>query len=54
MIQRDLTEMGKDTIPILMNFISFGAKWYPDIVFDDGESRTAEKLFQKIPAIRLR
>src|SRR5215831_9700761 len=54
MVQWDLTEMGKDTIPILMNFISFGAKWYPGIVFDDGRARTAEKLFPKIPAIRIR
>jgi DNA-binding HxlR family transcriptional regulator len=40
-----LTKMGMDTIPILMSFISFGATWYPQMIFEDGKPRTAEELF---------
>jgi DNA-binding HxlR family transcriptional regulator len=40
-----LTEKGKDTIPILMSFISFGAKWYSDVVFEDKRARTVNELF---------
>ncbi|HML02666.1 MAG TPA: helix-turn-helix domain-containing protein [Candidatus Bathyarchaeia archaeon] len=46
-----LTKMGKDTIPILMSFISFGATWYPKTVFEDGRPRTAEELFPNPSAI---
>jgi hypothetical protein len=46
--------MGKDAIPILMSFISFGAKWYPKIVFEDGKPRTAEELFPNLSAINAR
>jgi DNA-binding HxlR family transcriptional regulator len=38
LIRWDLTQMGKDTVPILMSFISFGAKWYSDVVFEDKEA----------------
>jgi len=40
-----LTEKGKDTLPILMSFISFGAKWYSDIVFEDKRARKLDELF---------
>jgi len=40
-----LTKMGEDTIPILMSFISFGATWYPEKIFEDGRPRKAEELF---------
>jgi DNA-binding HxlR family transcriptional regulator len=43
-----LTEKGQDTIPILMSFISFGAKWYSDIVFEDQRPRTVNELFPEI------
>ena len=49
-----LTKMGKDTIPILMSFISFGAKWYPRIVFEDGKPRTVEELFPSISVVNAR
>ena len=39
------TKKGKDTIPILLSFISFGAKWYSDLVFEDKRARTLEELF---------
>ena len=40
-----LTEKGKDTIPILMSLISFGAKWYANVVFEDKQARTVHELF---------
>jgi DNA-binding HxlR family transcriptional regulator len=40
-----LTEKGKDTVPILMSFISFGAKWYSNVVFEDKQPRTMRELF---------
>jgi len=49
-----LTKMGKDTIPILMSFISFGAKWYPRIVFEDGKPRTVEELFPSTSVVNAR
>ncbi len=52
-VRWDLAEMGRDTVPILMTFISFGAKWYPGTVFDDGRPRTARELFPTAPTIKL-
>jgi DNA-binding HxlR family transcriptional regulator len=46
-----LTEKGKDTIPILMSFISFGAKWYSTVVFEDKRPRTLRQLFPAKRAI---
>jgi len=40
-----LTKKGNDTIPILMSFISFGAKWYSTEVFEDKRPRTLDELF---------
>jgi DNA-binding HxlR family transcriptional regulator len=53
LVRWTLTEMGKDTVPILMSFISFGGKWYPETVFDDGRPRTAPELFPSLPEIRI-
>jgi DNA-binding HxlR family transcriptional regulator len=49
-----LTKIGKDTIPILMSFISFGARWYPRTVFEDGKPRTVEELFPSLFAVNWR
>jgi len=40
-----VTEKGEDTIPILMSFIEFGAKWYSNMVFEDKQPRTLQQLF---------
>jgi DNA-binding HxlR family transcriptional regulator len=40
-----LTSKGEDTLPILMGFIGFGSKWYPEVVFADKRPRTPEELF---------
>jgi len=53
LVRWDLTEKGKDTVPILMSFISYGSKWYPDVVFEDKQSRTVKELFPKMPTIKI-
>ncbi len=40
-----MTQKGKDTLPILMRFIAFGSRWYPDVVFADKTRRTLRELF---------
>jgi len=40
-----LTEKGEDTVPILISIMSFGAKWYPDEVFEDHRARTLEEIY---------
>jgi len=54
LVRWKLTEMGQDTVPILMSFISFGGKWYSGMVFQDGKPRTAPELFPSVPEIELR
>jgi len=45
LVRWTLTKKGKDTIPILMSLISFGAKWYSNEVFEDKRARTLNELF---------
>jgi DNA-binding HxlR family transcriptional regulator len=45
MVQWDLTEKGKDTMPILMQLTAFGSKWYSDIVFEDKKPRMLKEIF---------
>lgn len=40
-----LTQKGRDTLPILMRFIAFGSRWYPEVVFPDKTPRTLGELF---------
>jgi DNA-binding HxlR family transcriptional regulator len=54
LVRWKLTEMGRDTVPILMSFISFGGKWYSETVFEDGKPRTAPELFPNVPEIKPR
>ena len=54
LVRWKLTKMGRDTVPILMSFISFGATWYAGTVFQDGKPRTAEELFPTVPLISTR
>ena len=46
-VEWQLTEKGKDVMPILMSFIGFGSKWYSERVFKDGRPRTVKQLFPK-------
>lgn len=41
-----LTEKGVDVLPILLQFIGFGSKWFADEVFDDKRPRTLNELFE--------
>jgi DNA-binding HxlR family transcriptional regulator len=45
MVQWELTEKGKDTMPILMQLTAFGSKWYSDVVFEDKRPRTLNEIF---------
>lgn len=36
----NLTQKGRDTLPILLNLLSFGSKWYPEVVFRDLKTRS--------------
>jgi DNA-binding HxlR family transcriptional regulator len=45
-----LTARGTDTVPILLSFISFGAKWYAQDVFEDEKARGVRELFPQISA----
>lgn len=40
-----LTEKGKDTLPILMQLVAFGSKWYSDVVFEDKIPRKLTDIF---------
>jgi DNA-binding HxlR family transcriptional regulator len=40
-----LTEKGKDTLPILMQLVAFGSKWYSNIVFEDKMPRKLNEIF---------
>jgi DNA-binding HxlR family transcriptional regulator len=45
MVQWELTEKGKDTMPILMQLTAFGSKWYSDVVFEDKKPRMLKEIF---------
>ncbi len=49
-VEWQLTEMGRDVMPILQAFVGFGAKWYPRQVFADGKPRSFEELFPGLKA----
>jgi DNA-binding HxlR family transcriptional regulator len=45
MVRWRLTEKGKDTLPILMQLVAFGSKWYSDVVFEDKMPRRLTDIF---------
>jgi DNA-binding HxlR family transcriptional regulator len=45
LVQGRLTEKGKDTLPILMQLVAFGSKWYSDVVFEDKMPRKLTEVF---------
>jgi DNA-binding HxlR family transcriptional regulator len=47
-VEWGLTRKGWDTIPILMDYIAFGAKWYPDEIFTDHQARTIAEIYPGI------
>ena len=40
-----LTGKGKDTLPILIQLVAFGTKWYADVVFEDKMPRKLNEIF---------
>jgi DNA-binding HxlR family transcriptional regulator len=44
-VQWKLTEKGKDTLPVLMQLVAFGSKWYSDVVFEDKKPRKLTEIF---------
>lgn len=44
-VEWNLTTKGWDTIPILMDLITFGAKWYPEEIFEDCRVRGLEEIY---------
>jgi DNA-binding HxlR family transcriptional regulator len=44
-VQWRLTEKGKDTLPILMQLVAFGSKWYSNVVFEDKAPRKLTEIF---------
>jgi DNA-binding HxlR family transcriptional regulator len=43
----DLTEKGKDVLPVLMMLVRFGSKWYSEEVFKDKKTRTLREVFEE-------
>ena len=43
----DLTEKGRDTLPILMSLVQFGSKYYADRVFEDKMPRVFYEIFDE-------
>lgn len=43
----NLTEKGRDVLPILMMFAQFGSKWYADQVFADKMPRALNDVFDE-------
>jgi DNA-binding HxlR family transcriptional regulator len=50
-VQWRLTEKGKDTLPILMQLVAFGSKWYSNVVFEDKKRRKLTEIFPN-PRVR--
>jgi DNA-binding HxlR family transcriptional regulator len=48
-IRWSVTEKGRDTLPILLQLVIFGSKWYAREVFSDRRARTVSELFEPKP-----
>jgi DNA-binding HxlR family transcriptional regulator len=44
----ELTEKGRDVLPVLMTLVRFGSKWYPDQVFEDKVPRQLKEVFDEM------
>ena len=43
----NLTQKGRDVLPILLALVQFGSKWYADRVFSDHVPRTLNQVFNE-------
>jgi len=48
-----LTDNCKDTLPILMQLVAFGSKWYSDVVFEDKMPRKLNEIFPQQEARKI-
>ena len=39
------TERGWDTLPVLMSYVAFGSKYFPERVFADGQPREMKEMY---------
>jgi DNA-binding HxlR family transcriptional regulator len=44
----ELTEKGRDVLPVLMTLVRFGSKWYPEQVFEDRTPRQLKDVFDEL------
>lgn len=49
----EITEKGRDVLPVLMTLLQFGAKWHADQVFADRRSRRLNEIFDEAYIRRL-
>jgi DNA-binding HxlR family transcriptional regulator len=47
-IDYSLSNLGRDVIPVMYAMAEFSMKNFPEDVFEDGESRTPEKVYREI------
>ncbi len=43
----ELTDKGKDVLPVLMTLVQLGSKWYADSVFEDSVPRSLDEVFDE-------
>jgi DNA-binding HxlR family transcriptional regulator len=44
-VRWNLTEKGRDALPILMSYVAFGSKWFAPRVFADGKPREMKEIY---------
>ncbi|MHB8484077.1 MAG: winged helix-turn-helix transcriptional regulator, partial [Nitrospiria bacterium] len=47
-IDYSLSDLGKDVIPVMYAMAEFSMKNFPEEVFEDGESRSTEKVYREV------
>ncbi|MFA5331938.1 MAG: winged helix-turn-helix transcriptional regulator [Methanoregula sp.] len=50
-VEWDLTEKGRATIPILVSIIEFGIRWYAGDIFEDKKPRTLAEVYPRYQEI---
>jgi DNA-binding HxlR family transcriptional regulator len=46
-VRWELTQKGRDVLPVLMTLVQFGAKWHAERVFADKRSRPLTEIFDE-------
>jgi DNA-binding HxlR family transcriptional regulator len=52
-VRWNLTEKGKDTLPILLMISAFSFKWYSDFIFEDKKPRKLNEVFPQPQARKM-